>query len=94
MEVHHPVAEAPLAEQLEPQAHAAGKAGVPPPTMTGAQSRWHSSTNPAARACAASPGPPTVMSRAAAALSSRIASASNARSMRVRALETSASVVE
>lgn len=54
---------------------------MPPPTTTGATNTWHASTNPAAKAWEASPGPPMLMFRAALAFSCRTRR-SNSRSMR------------
>ena len=67
---------------------------MPPPTTIGATNRWHSSTNPAANAWAARPGPPTARSRPADAFICRTASGSKSRSIRVLALDTASSVLE
>ena len=45
-----------------------GRDRLPPPTSSGATNRWHSFTDPALNAWAASSGPPTRMSRPARAL--------------------------
>src|SRR5919106_3173880 len=60
-----------------------GSAGLPPPTTTANTNRWTSSTSPAANACWARPGPPTVRSRSVASFMRRTASGSNSRSSRV-----------
>jgi hypothetical protein len=71
-----------------------GRDCLPPPTAMGATNSWHSSTKPALNAWAAKSGPPTVMSRPAAAFICRTASGSKARSMRVLPLDTVSSVLE
>src|SRR5262249_12056559 len=71
-----------------------GKNRFPPPTTTGQTIIWNSSTRPTLIACAASPGPSTVMSRSALALSHRTPSASKSRSIQVRALRGSARLLE
>ena len=70
----------------------AGKARLPPPTITGARRSWISSTSPAASACPASAAPPMPTSASTLCFSRRIASGSKSRSRRVRALVADASV--
>jgi len=59
---------------------------VPPPTITGDSNKWTWSTRPAANASAARCGPPIPRSLPAVRLSSRTASGSKRRSIRVRSL--------
>jgi hypothetical protein len=79
VEVDGPAAEPSLVHRLQPRRAWSGMERVPPLTMTGTRSMWHSSTRPARIAWAASSGPPTLRSRSAAALIRRTASGSEPR---------------
>ena len=92
-EMYDAVAETALVEELEVGARAVGSAGFR------RHDHWpheqtDSSTSPAARACAARFGPPTMRSRLAAAFRSRTAPGSKWRSSRVFAVDTAVRVEE
>ena len=66
VQVDDAVPEPALVDQLEVEADAAGRPGLPPPTTIGNTNRWTSSTSPARNACCARPGPLMLMSWSAA----------------------------